>query len=156
MATVGQICVREVVTVTRDANIADAARKMRDRHVGSLVVVETRGDAERPIGIITDRDIVVEVCALDLDPHDVAVGELLDMGVPLVTVDETEDVRDALEAMRHHGLRRMPVLSSRRNLLGIVSSDDIIQVIVNDLNALASISPRERKREAATRRPVSV
>ena len=156
MSTVGQICVRTVVSTTREATIADAARLMRDNHVGSLVVTEPRGDTQRPVGIITDRDIVVEVTALDLDATDVTVGELMGLGVSLVTAKDTDGIRETIELMRHHGLRRIPIVSMRGHLLGIVSSEDLLKAFADDLVALGAISSRERSREVANRRPVSV
>ena len=156
MATVGQICVRTVVSTTREATVADAARLMRDHHVGSLVVTEQRGDSRRPVGIITDRDIVVEVTALDLDAADVTVGELMGFGVSLVTAKDTDGLRETIELMRHHGLRRIPIVSARGHLLGIVSSEDLLKAFSEDLVALGSISGRERSREVTERRPVSV
>jgi CBS domain-containing protein len=156
MATLGQICVREVLTTTRATTVADAARLMRDGHVGSLVVVEERDGAKRPIGIITDRDIVVEVTALDLDASDISVGEVMSFGVPLVTARDIDGFRETIELMRHHGLRRLPIVSSRGHLVGIVSSDDLLKAYSDDITALGLISSRERSREVAQRRPVSV
>jgi CBS domain-containing protein len=155
MKSVGQICTHEVVTTTPSANVADAARLMRDRHVGSLVVVETREDARRPVGIVTDRDIVVEVTALDLDPRDVTVGEMMGLGVSLVTALDTDGIRETLELMRHHGLRRIPIVNWRGNLVGIVAVDDIVKVLADDLAAVAAVGARERARETAHRKAVS-
>lgn len=154
MATIGEICNREVVVTRRDTTVADAAKLMRDDHVGSLVVAEPNDGAKRPIGIITDRDLVVEIMAMDLDPHDVSVGEV--MGPVLVTAKENDGIRETLELMRYKGVRRVPVMSMRGHLLGIVASDDLIKVLADDMAALASIATREQSREAAQRKPVAV
>jgi len=154
MATVGEICNREVVVTTRDTTVADAARLMRDHHVGSLIVAEPRDGAQYPVGIVTDRDLVVEIMAMDLDPRDVNVGEV--MGRGLVIARESDGIRETLEVMRFKGVRRLPVLSSRGNLLGIVAADDLMKVLAEDITALATITTRERWREAAQRKPVSV
>jgi len=154
MATVGEICNREVVVTTRDTTVADAARLMRDHHVGSLIVAEPRDGAQYPVGIVTDRDLVVEIMAMDLDPRDVNVGEV--MGRGLVIARESDGIRETLEVMRFKGVRRLPVLSSRGNLLGIVAADDLMKVLAEDITALATITTRERWREVAQRKPVSV
>jgi len=154
MATVGEICNREVVVTTRDTTVADAARLMRDHHVGSLIVAEPRDGAQYPVGIVTDRDLVVEIMAMDLDPRDVNVGEV--MGQGLVIARESDGIRETLEVMRFKGVRRLPVLSSRGNLLGIVAADDLMKVLAEDITALATITTRERWREVAQRKPVSV
>ncbi|MGZ3577374.1 MAG: CBS domain-containing protein [Vulcanimicrobiaceae bacterium] len=154
MATIGQMCNREVVVTTRDTTIADAARLMRDHHVGSLVVIEPRDGARHPVGIITDRDLVVEIMAMDLDPRDVTVGEVMRQG--LVIARENDGIRETLEVMRFKGVRRLPVLSMRGNLLGIIASDDLVKVLAEDIASVATIPTRELAREAADRRSISV
>jgi predicted transcriptional regulator len=154
MATVGEICNREVVVTTRDATVADAARLMRDHHVGTVIIAEPRDGAQRPVGIITDRDLVVEIMAMDLDPRDVRVEEV--MGRDLVIAHENDGIQKTLDVMNYRGVRRLPVLSTRGNLLGIVAADDLMKVLAADITALATITTRERWREAAQRKPVSV
>ncbi len=154
MATIGEICNREVVVATRETTTADAAKLMRDHHVGTLVVIEREDGAQKPVGIITDRDLVVEIMAMDLDPHTLTVGEV--MGAGLITARESDGVRETLELMRHSGMRRVPIMSARGHLLGIVASDDLLQGLADDMAALASVASRERAREAAQRRPVAV
>jgi CBS domain-containing protein len=154
MATVGEICNREVVVTTRDTTVADAARLMRDHHVGTVIVAEPRDGAQHPVGIITDRDLVVEIMAMDLDPRDVRVEEV--MGRELVTAHENDSIQKTLDVMSYKGVRRIPVLNTRGNLLGIVAADDLMKAIAEDITALATITTRERWREAAQRKPVSL
>ena len=153
MATIGQICNRDVVVTTRDASVADAAKLMRDHHVGSVIVVEPGDGTQHPVGIVTDRDLVVEIIALDLDPHDVSVGEI--MGEKLVIAREHDDVRGTLQLMRSKGVRRLPVLSMRGNLIGIVASDDLVGVLAEDIAALAATTTSQRAREAVQRKTLS-
>ena len=153
MRKIGEICHREVIVTGRDTIVADAARLMRDRHVGTLVIADEHDTARRPVGIVTDRDLVVEIMALDIDPRDITVGEV--MAPSLVVAREDEDVREALERMRYKAVRRLPVMSSRGQLVGIVAADDLIMVLAEDMAALASISSREHARETTQRRPVS-
>jgi CBS domain-containing protein len=154
MATVGELCNREVVVTSRDTSVADVARLMRDHHVGTVIIVEPRDGAQYPVGIITDRDIVVEVIAMDLAPRDLRAEEV--MGRSLVIARENDGIRETLEVMRYRGVRRLAVLSTRGNLLGIIASDDLMKILAEDITALATITTRERWREAALRKPVSV
>ena len=127
---------------------------MRDHHVGTLVVVDPNDADQHPVGIVTDRDMVVEIMAMDIDPHDVTVGEI--MAPSLVIAHENEDIREALERMRHKGIRRLPIMSARGHLVGIVATDDLLKVLAADMAALATIAMREQSREAAQRKPVLI
>jgi signal-transduction protein with cAMP-binding, CBS, and nucleotidyltransferase domain len=126
---------------------------MRERHVGSVIVVETREGAQHPVGIVTDRDMVVEIIALDLDPRDVTVGEL--MGSELIVARENDDIRETLSVMRVNGIRRLPVLGEQGDLLGIVASDDLISVLAEDIAAIANMTQHQRSREVAQRKSLS-
>ena len=148
---IGEICSRDVVFTTRDTTIAAAARLMRNHHVGSLVVVEQLNGGKRlPVGIITDRDIVVELTALDLDPAAITVGDI--MGDTLVTAREGEGLLEAMEIMRYKGVRRLPVVSADGQLVGIVTIDDLLEALAEQLTELARVVAREQAREAASRK----
>jgi CBS domain-containing protein len=152
MPTVGQICNRAAVVITPERTVSDAARLMRKHHVGSVIVVDVHGAAQHPIGIITDRDIAVEVVALELDPRDVKAGEL--MGATLVAAREEDDLRATLQLMRLHGVRRLPVIRADGALVGIVASDDLVSMLAEDMAMLAAVMVRERAREATERKPL--
>jgi CBS domain-containing protein len=145
--TIGEICNRQVVIAHANDTIADAARRMRDFHVGTLVVVEDQADARRPIGILTDRDVIVRVIAEDsrrldaLRVHDVMSGEL-------VTALEGESLLDGLKRMRSHGIRRLPVVNDHGGLEGILAFDDLVELLAEELSDLAALLTREQKREA--------
>jgi CBS domain-containing protein len=142
MATVGKICNRQVVTVPRDVPVLEAARCMRDRHVGSVVVVED----ERPIGILTDRDIVVGVLATAAPYLDrLLVGDV--MSEPPMTARVGEDAAALLGRMRREGVRRAPVVGDDGRLEGIVAFDDFVEYLSEELRDLASLLARERQRE---------
>ena len=126
-----------------------AASLMRRHHVGTIVVCkDNRGRA--PVEIVTDRDIVVEVVAPDLRPDTITVGDI--MGRKLVTVGDTEDVLKALEIMRHHGVRRLPVVGKGGRLVGLISTDDLVRVLPGELAEIGMIVTRERAHEVATRK----
>lgn len=151
MTTIGGICVRDVVSTTRDTTVAEAAKLMRENHVGSIVVVEQMNGGKRlPVGIVTDRDIVVEVVAPGLDSETITVGDI--MGAELVTVRENEGLLETMEIMRFKGVRRIPVVDAGGELLGIASIDDLLEVLAEEMTELAKIVARERAHEAQARR----
>ncbi len=147
---IGDICVREVVTATRETTIQQAAQLMRENHVGDLLVVEQRSGVRMPVGIVTDRDIVVAVVAADLDPAVLSVGDI--MGPDLETVQEDEGIFETLNQMRDAGVRRIPVVSEENALVGIVSTDDIVQLLADEMTEVAKLISREQRREMATRK----
>ena len=151
MATIASICNRDVAFTTRETTVAAAAKLMRHGHVGSLVVVEKLNGGKRmPVGIITDRDIVVEVIATHLDPAVITVGDI--MAQELVVGRESDSVLETLEIMRFKGVRRLPTVGPDGQLVGIVTVDDLIEVLAEELGELAKIVAHEQSREAALRR----
>jgi CBS domain-containing protein len=148
--SIGDLCNRQVVCATRETSVAQAAKLMRHHHVGDVVVID-RADAQRmPIGIITDRDIVVEVVALGVDANTVTLGDLMSWG-QLVTVQETDTYAATLRLMHNKGVRRIPVVNAAGVLVGIVSIDDMLPQFVGELSELAELAARGRKREELTR-----
>jgi CBS domain-containing protein len=148
--TVGNMCTRGVVTVRRDDGVLDAAVAMRDRHVGDVVVVDLKDSIEYPVGILTDRDIVVGIVAQAPDKIvDLRVADVLTTSVVSVTSDSSVEM--ALQMMRHLGIRRLPVVDVDGALVGIVTFDDLLGVIADELAGLAAIVERERFREEQVR-----
>lgn len=147
---VGDACNREVVVVERNASVRDAARLMRDFHVGDLVVVESRNDRRVPVGILTDRDIVVGVLARDVETESVAVQDV--MGGELVTATEEESLLDAVKRMRAAGVRRTPVVDREGMLIGILTVDDLLDLLSETLNDLSRLVSREISQEQRRRR----
>lgn len=143
---VGEICNRDVVIVDRNDPISDAAKLMRQHHVGTVVVVEKRGEQCFPIGILTDRDLVVEVLANDVSPGTLLVGDV--MTFDLMTAEEEEDLLEVIKHMRDKGIRRMPVVSKGGMLIGIITMDDLLDLIAEQLADLVVLVGREQKREA--------
>jgi CBS domain-containing protein len=141
----GELCNRDVVTITRDAGIIDAAKLMRDHHVGCLVVVENREGRMEPVGILTDRDIVIEVIAEECGIADVSVGDV--MSYALLKVNEKETVFDTAQRMRARGVRRVPVIRDSGELAGILALDDILEMLSEELTLLARLTSREAEQE---------
>lgn len=129
----GEVCKPNVVTIGEFDELSAAARLMRERHVGYLVVVETLPiDAKlKPIGVLTDRDIVVGVLARDADIRSLRVGDVMTRN-PLV-VDEEKSLGYALKEMRGMGVRRIPIVGSAGDLVGVLSLDDVIEVLAKEL-----------------------
>lgn len=147
---IGDICNREVVCASRETTVAAAAKLMRQHHVGDVIVID-RADAERmPIGIVTDRDIVVEVVALGVDPNVVTLGDMMSWG-QLVTAQENDSYADTLRVMHDKGVRRIPVVNAAGVLVGIISIDDILPKLVVELSEAGDLAARSRQREQQTR-----
>ena len=123
---------------------------MRQKHVGDLAIVDDEDEDQLPLGIIADRDIVIEVLGNDRDPAVTKVHEVL--RIPVVVAYETEDTSQAVERMRTHGVRRLPVLGARRKVVGIISLDDLITQLAADANLLSDIVVREQSHEHRTRK----
>ena len=142
---IGDICNREVVYVNRDVTVNAACKLMRHYRVGSLVVVDDVDSQRVPVGILTDRDVVVEIDAMDLDAKVITAGDI--MSSALVTVQENHGVLETIEIMRFKGVRRMPVVNAEGRLVGIVTIDDLLAVLAEELTDIARIVSREQTHE---------
>ena len=146
---IGDYCKRAVVTIAADADAAEAAKLMREQHVGFLVVYR-QGDAlQRPVGVLTDRDLVIGVMARDVDPHALTVNDVMTRQ-PLVANDNDE-FSDMLDAMRMAGVRRVPVVDVRGALFGIMAIDDAIDVITGLMCNLSGSIKSEQRQELRSR-----
>jgi CBS domain-containing protein len=146
----GEVCNRQVSFAYEHERVDEAAKLMRKHHVGSLVVVakdEVRGVV--PVGMLTDRDIVVGVLTAGLDYRTVSVGEIMTRDP--ISVSEEEDVLDALKIMRRRGIRRLPVLTRAGTLAGIVTIDDLLELVAEQLEDLVKAIASEQSREVRAR-----
>lgn len=152
--TIGTICNREVITVQRDATVLHAAVLMRQHHVGDVVVIENRKNKTVPIGIVTDRDIVVELVATELDCKVITVGDIII--TKLIVVKDSAGVFEAIQLMANKGVRRLPVVDDDGGLVGIITLDDLLLLLSKELATLtklaAKLVTREQKNEATKRR----
>jgi CBS domain-containing protein len=147
---VGEICSRIVVLAEGRTPVQQAAKLMRDHHIGALVVTEGGEGARIPVGIVTDRDLVVEVVAADVDYRTLTVGDI--MSERPVALKESAGVFEAIEQMRSGGVRRLVVVDAGDHLLGILAMDDLVPVLAEELSALAQAIRVEQRREAQRRR----
>jgi CBS domain-containing protein len=149
---VAKLCRRDVVTVRRFDELTKAAELMRERHVGYLVVVEPvpADGSFLPVGVLTDRDIVVAVVAREADPRALRVGDVMTQN-PVVARD-VDSVDHALETMRSIGVRRLPIVGERGQLIGVLSLDDVIDTLAGELSSVAGSIRKEQRIEGAFRR----
>jgi CBS domain-containing protein len=145
----GEICNRKVVVAYRNTTLAEAAKLMGDYHVGSLVVVVDRQAERIPVGILTDRDLTLAVLAKGADPRSFEIGDV--MSSELVTVREQDSVTEVLRLMRDRGVRRLPVLTPSGALAGIVTIDDVLDIVAEQLGDVVHAIERERVRETRVR-----
>jgi CBS domain-containing protein len=148
---IGEICSRDVVFVAKNESCADAARLMREHHVGSLVVVREGAGPRVPVGMITDRDLAVGVMALGLDAEKTSVE--VAMRPEVAVVRESEGIGRAIALMREQGVRRLPVIDAAGALAGVLAADDLIELFGEEMAGLAAVvakGPRvERERRRA-------
>ena len=124
---------------------------MRRYHVGDLVVVDEVQGRRVPVGMVTDRDLVVEVIAREQPFASCTVSAV--MSATVVCVPETAGVIEAIQLMRSHGVRRVPVVDAGGALVGILAADDLLDLLAEELSALARIAPRGQEREERARLP---
>jgi CBS domain-containing protein len=146
---VRDICKPVVVFAYRSMPLNEAARLMREHHVGSLVVVEEKDTGKMPIGILTDRDITLSVVAKDLEARNLTVGEVMTEDV--VAVRDDDSILDGLALMRRRGVRRAPVVTRAGTLVGILTLDDLLRMIVAQLDDLVAAISVEFDTEARER-----
>jgi CBS domain-containing protein len=127
----GKVCTKPVVTASLQMTVSQAARAMRSKNIGALVVV----NAGRPIGMLTDRDIAVDVVARGMDPDSVGVGDV--MRKKPHTIREELGLLDAAKAFAKSGVRRLPVVDKRGVLVGVIAIDDIMMLLGNEMGYIA-------------------
>jgi len=149
---VRELCKREAVTVREFDELTDAAKLMREQHVGYLVVVEpvVSDRGYRPVGVLTDRDIAIGVVARGVDPRSLRVGDL--MSRKPVVVDESSSIEAALSEMRRIGVRRLPVVTDGGLLAGVISMDEALYTLSAAMVSVAGAIKNEQRLETELRR----
>jgi len=148
-STVADYCVRDVVTVDREMPITNCAKLMHDEHIGSLVVVDVREGRKVPVGMLTDRDIAIEIVAFEVDADALTAGDIITGDVAVAS--EGVDMLAVLATMREHGVRRLPVVDADGALVGIVSADNLWEVLAEEVDGLVRVMKAEQTRERGTR-----
>jgi CBS domain-containing protein len=145
----GEVCTRNVTYAYKSMPVNEAARLMREQHVGSLVVVEETEQGRVAVGMLTDRDIVTGIVAKDIDARMVRVEDA--MSGDLVTVREQDSTTDVLGLMRRKGVRRIPVVDGKGALVGLVALDDLLELVADELRLVVQAIEVGRKREPVMR-----
>ncbi|MCD4688288.1 MAG: CBS domain-containing protein [Desulfuromonadaceae bacterium] len=146
---VGEVCNREVVVIGREASLLEAAKLMRNQHVGTVVVVEEQDGHPIPVGILTDRDMVIALIAEEVPLNAVSVGDV--MSFELIIARESDDLFATVEHMRDRGIRRLPVVAENGGLVGILAVDDVLELLAEQFNALVRLVACERRLEEQQR-----
>jgi CBS domain-containing protein len=133
---IGEMCSKPVVTITPTASVRDAARLMRQKKVGAIVVTSSN----RPAGILTDRDIAVSVVADGRDPSAVPVGDIMRRDLTVIRADK--GLMDAAKTFAAKGVRRLPVVDQKGKVTGILALDDLLMVLGSEMGHVASALQR--------------
>lgn len=138
----GELATRNVATISAKETLAEAAHRMRESHVGDLVVFDRDGDSRRPAGIITDRDIVMALDRLGLEDFaDREIGS--EMSETLVVGKKGQPVHEVLRKMRQHGVRRVPIVNVDDELVGILTLDDLLGYYGDGVMKMAELVQKE-------------
>jgi CBS domain-containing protein len=140
----------DVVCCASGTTVAQAARLMREKHVGDVVVVADPEKNRTALGVVTDRDLALEVLGRGLDPGHTPIDSL--MHKPVVLARESEDTAEVLERMRTQGVRRVPVVDAHGAVVGIITLDDLLRLLIGDANALLQIMDKAQSHERHARR----
>ncbi|HYD82382.1 MAG TPA: CBS domain-containing protein [Paucimonas sp.] len=146
---VNECCNPDVIWCDPDLVVQEVAALMRQHHVGSVIVTD-KEDRRVPIGIVTDRDIIVEAVAPELDVKTITAGDI--MSTPVVTVRDSEGLAETLRLMRQHKIRRIPVVTEGGALFGIVTADDVINLLSRELLMITGAIAGQPQMEAQMRR----
>jgi CBS domain-containing protein len=148
--SVSECCNIGVVCCEADTTIPEVAGLMRKHHVGDVIVIENREAGRVPIGIVTDRDIVIETVAVELDVKVFTASDI--MNTPIVTIGAGDGLIETLRAMRDHKVRRMPVIADNGELYGIVTADDIMRLLSLELSLMTEAISDQPIRESKLRK----
>jgi signal-transduction protein with cAMP-binding, CBS, and nucleotidyltransferase domain len=138
---IGEICNVDVICCDAKASVSDVAKLMREHHVGDVIVTGMQAQSRVPLGIVTDRDIVVEAVAPGIDLGLITAGDV--MTSPLMTVDENAGLFETLELMRSLKVRRLPVVREDGTLFGIVTADDIVNLLSVELAMVSRVMAKQ-------------
>ena len=142
---VGKICSRETVIAEIGDSLLDIAQLMRQHHVGSLIIISRVNDVIKPAGIITDRDIVIQAISEEITLKSIAAGDI--MSSDLLIAREDDDIFEAFESMCKKGVRRIPIVNREGCLVGILSIDDLLEVIVDEMRNLVHLFKHGQQKE---------
>ncbi|NDG86017.1 MAG: CBS domain-containing protein [Proteobacteria bacterium] len=144
-----KIANKKVITVPSNATMLEAAKAMRDYHVGSVIVVEEKSGRKIPLGIVTDRDIVVSTSAFGIPPNSIEVKDV--MSGALVSARKNDSLNHVLNLMKEHGVKRIPITDSEGALFGIVTTHELMNVLSDELSEVVRVTERQHQVESERR-----
>ena len=142
----GEFCSRDVVIIGKTDSVFMASKLMREHHVGNVLVVDLINGKRIPVGILTDRDIVIRVLAQYDNFNDIRIEDIVDS--KLITAYENDDLMVTIKLMRMNGVRRIPIVNRENELVGVLSVDDILDVITEQLMDIDQLIAKELKNES--------
>jgi predicted transcriptional regulator len=142
---INDFCFKNIVTISKDASLADAAKLMRDERIGAIVVANK---SKKAVGVLTDRDIVVGAVA-EGKPMNAKVAEVMSKDV--LRVPKGAGAADVIEKMEKREVRRAVVVDGHSHPCGLISSDDLVQLLGIELNSLGNLVSRQIANEGAAR-----
>lgn len=138
------ICRTDIVTAEEHTSLYEVSKLMREHHIGDVVITRSGDSAQKPIGMLTDRDIVVHGIACDIDLNQVTAGDLSKQD--LVTVRPEADISEIVGTMNAHAVRRV-IVDGASNDRGIITFDDILWAISRIFSNLSAVTERQIQRE---------
>ena len=147
--SVGEFCSRNVVVTDVTTDVQEAASLMRKFHVGDVVIIDDQNGLNVPIGIVTDRDLVLEVLAQDISPDNITVCDVMSENIH--SMQQNEDLFDALYLMAEKGIRRIPIINDEGGLEGILTLDDLLEVFAEKFSCLVKSLSKEQQVEKIQR-----
>ena len=151
--SLSELCNKNVVTISAEDTMLYACKLLRNEHVGCLIVTDLYEGNSQPIGIITDRDVVVKVIAPEVNISKVLVKDVMDS--KFISANINDDIHVALNLMRKHGIRRIPLINDSGCLEGIVTIDDLFSYLSDELNKLTRAIYMEQSREKIIRSKIA-
>lgn len=143
-----QLYEKDVVCLKPDDTVYDAAREMLENHIGDIVITQEENGKTMPVGIVTDRDLVINATAKKLDPETIKLSDI--MSKKVITATEDDDLTTLVRLVVDEGVSRLPIVDEAGNLAGILSSKRLFQYFAQGLCELSSISVQQQQREEST------
>lgn len=136
--SLSQLMTKEITSLPETATALDAAKYMTDMNVGSVIITDEK---EKPVGIITDRDISTKIVAAEKDPKSVKLKDI--MCSPVVTINVGKNIIDATRLMGEYWVRRLPVVNDEGKVVGVLSMDDVLIFLSQEIQNIANALKRE-------------
>jgi len=135
--SIGKFCEHNVVIAPKDMAVHEAAKLMKRYNIGDIVVVDNEDRDAGPVGILTDRDIAMKIVANELDANKISIGDAMSQN--LLTLNDQQGIQEAIDMMSAKGVRRAPVIDNHHKIVGIVSIDDLLILIADEMSSLAKL-----------------